>query len=211
MDALDLKYLFEDMEENSQYEEYLTTHIGNVKKAYEWLKENLPDVIAEDNCVGEVAYYGNLDEIIAKHDSSKYNKVPDRDCYYELCCEYDQYANYFYGEKTAEVEQCFDLAWLSHIHHNPHHWQHWLLQNDDPKIGLRVLDMPYVFIIECICDWWSFSWKQNKLDEIFNWYDTNKEGILLSDKTRKTLESILDKMKNKLEELKIDDEPESTT
>ena len=83
MDALDLKYLFEDMEENSQYEEYLTTHIGNVKKAYEWLKENLPDVVSEDNCVGEVAYYGNLDEIIAKHDESKYKKVPDRDCYYD--------------------------------------------------------------------------------------------------------------------------------
>ena len=200
MDALDLKYLFEEIEEFDKYEEYLTTLISNVNKAYQWLKENLPDVLTEDNYIDEVAYYGELDDIIARHDASKYCKTPDVDNYYELKCEYDAYADYFYGEKTPEVEQKFDHAWLAHIHANPHHWQHWMLQNDDPDIGMRVLDMPYVFIIECICDWWSFSWKQNKLDEVFTWYEKNKKGIILSDKTRKTIESILDKIKQKLEE-----------
>ena len=73
-----------------------------------------------------------------------------------------------------------------------------MLQNDED--GLVLLDMPYVFIIECICDWWSFSWKENKLDEIFNWYDSHKKGIWLSDKTRKTIEHILDEIQQKLEE-----------
>lgn len=200
MDTLDLKYLLEDIEENDQYEEYLTTHIANVKKGFEWLKENLPEVVSEDNCVEEVCYYGDLDTIIAKHDSSKYTRIPDADNYYDLTCEYDPYSDYFYGEKTDEVETKFDYAWLAHIHANPHHWQHWLLQNDDPSIGIRVLDMPYVFIVEMVCDWWSFSWKQNKLDEIFKWYENNKAGIILSDKTKKTLESILEKMKEKIEE-----------
>lgn len=199
MDALDLKYLFEGIEEHNKYEEYLTSHIGNVKKAYEWLKENLPELLSEDNYIDETAYFGDLDDIISRHDSSKYTKIPDRDDYYELRCEYDAYADYFYGEQTPEVELSFDRAWLSHIHQNPHHWQHWLLHNDDPSIGLKVLDMPYVFIIECICDWWSFSWKENKLDEIFNWYDKNKDGMILSPKTRSTIENILSKLKSKLE------------
>lgn len=201
MDLLEFKYLFEDIEENNQYDNYLTTHIANVNKAYQWLKENLPELISEDNYIYETAYYGELDDIIAQHDGSKYNKIPDAENYYELCCEYDAYAEYFYGEKTPEVEEAFDRAWLSHIHHNPHHWQHWLLQNDDPDIGLRVLDMPYIFIIELICDWWSFSWKEDKLDEIFSWYEKNKSGIIFSPKTRATVESILAKMKEKLGEV----------
>lgn len=199
MDALDLKYLFEGIEENNKYEEYLTAHISNVKRGYEWLKENMPDVISEDNYFDETAYYGELDEIIAKHDHSKYNRIPDRDEYYELRCEYDAYADYFYGEKTPEVCSAFDRAWLAHIHANPHHWQHWMLQNDED--GLKLLDMPYVFIIEMLMDWWAFSWKENNLGEIFNWYEKNKKGILLSDKTRSTLEHILDELKKKLEEV----------
>ena len=198
---LDYKLLFENVEENDKYEEYLTAHIGNVKKGYEWLKDNLPELVSEDNCIEEFAYYGSLDEIITKHDSSKYNKLPEANEYYDLKCEYFPYADYFYGEQTDEVKSRFDLAWLAHIHANPHHWQHWLLQNDDPSIGLKVLDMPYVFIIEMVCDWWAFSWKANNLYEIFKWYDENKSGIIFSAKTRTTLESILDKMKTRLDEL----------
>lgn len=200
MNPLDLKYLFEDIQENNEYEQYLTTHISNVNKGYQWLKENLPEVLDEHHYSEELAYYGDLDDIIAQHDASKYSRIPDRDRYYELTCEYDAYADYFYGpEKTEEVKTMFDLAWLAHIHANPHHWQHWLLQNDDPKIGLRILDMPYVFIIEMLCDWWSFSWKTGNLTEVFDWYNKNKEGILLSEKTRNTLENILDMLKSKLE------------
>lgn len=200
MNPLDLRCLFEAMEDNDQYNDYLTTHIDNVNKGYQWLKENLPELLDPDNYIDEVMYYGELDDIIAQHDASKYIKLPDRDNYYELACEYDAYADYFYGEKTPEVEQRFDKAWLAHIHANPHHWQHWILHNDDPNIGVKVLDMPYVFIVECICDWWSFSWKQGNLTEIFNWYDQNRSGIIFSEKTRKTVETILDKMKEKLGE-----------
>lgn len=201
MDALDLKLLFEDIEENTKYEEYLTSHIQNVRKAYEWLKHNIPDVLSEDNYIEETAYYGELDDIIAQHDLSKYNKIPDSENYYELRCEYDAYAEYFYGQQTPEVKECFDRAWLSHIHQNPHHWQHWLLHNDDPEIGLRVLDMPYVFIVEMICDHWSFSWKSGNLYEIFAWYDQHKQYMMLSSKTRTAYEYILEQIKVKLGEL----------
>ena len=193
------KDLLEDFE-NPQYEEYLTTHIGNVQRGYEWLKENLPQVVSEDNYIEETAYYGDLDDIIAQHDKSKYTKIPDADNYYELKCEYDAYAEYFYGKaRTPEVKETFNRAWLAHIHANPHHWQHWMLQNDED--GLKLLDMPYVFIVEMICDWWAFSWKADNFYEIFSWYEKNKNGILLSDKTRNTVESVLDQLKKKLDEL----------
>ena len=198
---IDNKDLFEALD--SEYNEYLEQHIGNVQRGYEWLKENLPDVLSEDNYIEETSYYGELDEIIAQHDKSKYNRVPDVEKYYDLACEWDAYNDYFYGEQTDEVKSAFDKAWLAHIHANPHHWQHWLLQNDDPKIGLRILDMPYVFIIEMICDWWAFSWKNDDLYEIFNWYDKNKNGILLSDATREKLTSILDALKEKLDEQQL--------
>ena len=199
MDALDLKVLLDGVEENEQYEEYLREHIGNVQRGYNWIKENLPEVVSVDNYFEETSYYGELDEIIAMHDSSKRTMLPDANDYYDLRVEYGPYADYFYGEKTSEVEQKFNLAWLAHIHANPHHWQHWMLQNDED--GLILLDMPYVFIVEMICDWWAFSWRSENLYEIFNWYSKNKSGILLSDKTRVNVENILKALKNKLGEV----------
>ena len=192
------KDLLEELD--NPYNQYLDEHIGNVQNAFNWLQENLPEVLSEDNYIDETSYYGELEDIIERHDDSKYNKIPDAEHYYDLACEWDAYNDYFYGEKTDAVKDSFDKAWLAHIHANPHHWQHWLLQNDDPKIGIRVLDMPYVFRIEMICDWWSFSWKTGNLYEIFDWYDKNKEGILLSDKTRSSVESILAAIKEKLNE-----------
>ena len=59
--------------------------------------------------------------------------------------------------------------------------------------------MPREYVIEMICDWWSFSWNSGKLDEIFDWYDEHKDYIKLGKQTRKTVESILTEIKNKLE------------
>jgi len=199
---IEYKDLLEAVEENEQYERYLTEHIGNVQKAYQWLQENIPAVLDSDNFIEETAYYGELDDIIANHDKSKYTKLPDADNYYELKMEYDAYADYFYGEKTPEVETTFDKAWLAHIHANPHHWQHWVLVNDDD--GTKALDMPYAFIIEMICDHWSFSWKSNNLYEVFDWYEKKKSNMLLSDKTRKTYEHILKLIKETLGEMKYE-------
>lgn len=185
----DINDLLAHSEIEEQYNSYLTTHISNVQRGYEWLKDHLPEILSEDNYIEEISYYGDLDEIIAAHDKSKYNRIPDAEKYFDLTCEYDAYANYFYGEKSEETNKLFDYAWLSHIHHNPHHWQHWMLQNDED--GLILLDMPYVFIVEMFCDHWSFSWRSGNLMEIEEWYLNHKDGILLSDSTRKTYETIL--------------------
>lgn len=151
-----------------------------------WLQDNLPEVLNRKDEEGK-----NFDwewQIVLKHDASKSD--PE---------EYDAYDNYFYGNKSFENTQNFNLAWLRHIHVNPHHWQHWVLINDDPKQGTICLDMPYNYIIEMICDWWSFSFKTGNLSEIFNWYDERKTHILLSDDTRETVEDILGKIRQKVE------------
>ena len=86
---------------------------------------------------------------------------------------------------------------MHHIHNNPHHWQHWVLLRDDGDI--ETLDMPMHYIIEMICDWWSFSWNDGDLFEIFTWYGANKDIIKLSTWTKITVENILDMMKTILE------------
>ena len=160
---------------SKQYDEYIIQHTSNVKKALEWLKEHN---IVPSKLIAEV------DATVAAHDLSKY--TPE---------EYDAYDDYFYGKKTAEVERAFNYAWLHHIHANPHHWQYWVLKHDDEPE--EALDMPEKYVYEMICDWWSFSHKIGKLNEIFSWYEKHKD-MVLSKATRKLVESILDKIKKEL-------------
>jgi hypothetical protein len=148
---------------------------------YEWMKKNLPELIGD----------ANYDLQLEGHDLSKFGLE-----------EYVPYDRYFYGkEKTPEIKKEFQYAWLHHIHNNPHHWQYWILHNDEPGEGMVILDMPRNYILEMICDWWAFSWKSGELSEIFSWYDKHKAYMKLSDTTRNTVEDILDKIEAKLIEL----------
>lgn len=163
-----------------QYDLYLERHKVNVHNGLMWIRENLPD-LPTDGVEWQTEF---------AHDASKSN--PD---------EYEAYDRYFYGgNRSYKVVQDYNKAWLLHIHRNPHHWQYWVLINDDPKEGMIVLDMPYNYILEMICDWWAFSWQSKNLFEIFNWYDEHKDYMKLSDKTRKTVENILEQIKEKLME-----------
>ena len=66
--------------------------------------------------------------------------------------------------------------------------------------------MPYDYIIEMICDWWSFSWQSGNLYEIFNWYEEHSKYMKLAPGTKNTVEYILDNMKNKLQMLQYADQ-----
>ena len=168
---------------SQRYDDYLREHKANVIKGYEWMVANIPDIVTSPiHCYD---YQNMLD-----HDKSK--TEPD---------EYWAYDEYFYGKnKSYAVVEAFNIAWLRHIHRNPHHWQHWVLIKDDPGKDMVILDMPDNFIIEMICDWWSFSWVSGDLFSIFQWYRDHKEYIKLSDSTRRRVEKILNEIKIKLEE-----------
>ena len=163
-----------------KYNDYLNSHIENTNKAFGWLVENLPDLFQEFDS-------DHLGVMISLHDMSKWDEE-----------EYSAYCDYFYGEKTNEVKEAFDFAWLHHIHHNPHHWQYWLLQEDEGEV--KALEMPTQYVVEMISDWWAFSWKANNLYEIFDWYDDHKKKINVHKNTRELIEDILARIKDKLDE-----------
>lgn len=167
---------------SKEYDAYLSNHRFNVSRGYNWLYKNMPEIFD-----GVESHSATLR---LNHDKSK--EDPD---------EYIAYDNYFYGKNRSHaVVMAFKQAWLKHIHRNPHHWQHWVLINDDPEEGEVILEMPYEYIIEMICDWWSFSWAKGNLTEIFSWYEEHSKYIKLAPKTRKTVESILKKIREKLDE-----------
>lgn len=159
---------------SQKYTQYIVEHKANVEKAFRWIIDH--DIF--EDC--------EIPVNVVSHDLSKYSAE-----------EYKAYDDYFYGKRTKEVEKAFDYAWLHHIHNNPHHWQYWVLKHDDKPE--EALEMPLEYVVEMICDWWSFSFKTGNLYEIFDWYKKHK-GMVLHKDTRKLVEDTLDKIKKKLDE-----------
>lgn len=167
-----------------QYNEYLEEHIWNVEHGLRWIADNLNlrNLGISENDISQAI------DNVGEHDRSKFDIT-----------EYRAYDDYFYGgNKSHAVKTAFDEAWLHHQHVNPHHWQYWVLINDDDGEN-RALEMPISCILEMIADWWSFSWKEENLMEIFDWYDSHKDKMILHERTRKFVESILKEMRKILE------------
>lgn len=170
---------------SKEYDEYLREHICAVNTAAEWMTNNLSavkDLSDED-----------LDDFttnVALHDSSKRSFV-----------EYGPYDAYFYGTPNEDE---FNLAWLHHIHHNEHHWQHWLLMQDDGKYRdpskVIALEMPKIYALEMVADWWSFSWRSGNLAEMFTWYEEHRDHIILHENTRAYVEGILEEIRECIED-----------
>jgi len=118
--------------------------------------------------------------------------------------EWFPYANYFYGNcpsfkdlpagiketffgKTKEdVEKDFDFAWLLHQKRNPHHWQWWILIEDDG--GTKILDIPLKFRKEMLADWRGAGKAQGYGDNTKTWYEKNKGKMQLHPETKKWIE-----------------------
>ena len=177
-----------------EYDEYLRDHIGAVQNGWAWMEENLlnRDGFTEWICQQYPDEFDPIDifvirELVQHHDESK--TEPE---------EYFAYDDYFYLKKnnrSFSVVERFNRAFLIHMHRNPHHWQYWVLTDDNKGDGVKVIEMPLSYIFEMICDWWSFSWREDDLTEIFDWWDKHKEWIKLHKRSRKVVEHILDEMK----------------
>ena len=122
--------------------------------------------------------------------------------------EFIPYARYFYGnypklneltpyEKYSisfgllkeDIERHFDKAWLYHIHRNKHHWQFWLLQEDNGS--LKNIPIPVRYLKEIIADWngagKAITGKANTIE----WYLKHKHIINLNRINRKWIEKKL--------------------
>lgn len=176
----DLEILNEESKKNmsieQQNKEYIETHIENIKKAYNWIKEYCPEIL-------ENVDKKELEKNIEKHDASKYSKE-----------EFMPYARYFFLGDKEKYQKEFDVAKWHHYKHNPHHPEYW-----DGKV------MPEVYIIEQICDWWTFGWKSNDLADIFKFNKNNEEKFkkLMHPKSYARLQELLKILQKKLNELDL--------
>lgn len=114
-----------------------------------------------------------FNDLIAEHDESKFSEE-----------EFEPYAQKWCGDgkKTPEYEK----AWEHHYMNNEHHPEYW-----DGE------DMPYIYILEMICDWGSFSIASGDMKELSDFYynkakaDPEKN---LSDATQEIIEDIISRI-----------------
>ena len=104
--------------------------------------------------------------------------------------EWFPYVESFYGPKppTDTVKVAFDFAWLLHQRRNRHHWQFWLLSEDEG--GVKVLPMPDYARREMLADWIGAGRAQGKPDTR-KWYLANRYNMQLHPETRTWIEQQL--------------------
>lgn len=158
-----------------KYIDYIKRHQAGVLKS--WKNILYPALLTESDY--DVELLTDIEILINCHDESKFKSD-----------EFDAYCDYFYpSEETAKDEEAFNKAWFLHQRRNPHHWQYWCLIEDSGKI--IPLDMPVKYICEMLCDWSSFQYVVDKNSTANNWYQKNKNKMVLSDSTRQTIEELL--------------------
>lgn len=114
-----------------------------------------------------------FDEMIEEHDDSKFSEE-----------EFEPYAQKWFGDKKKTLE--YEEAWKHHWMNNEHHPEFWLGE-----------DMPYIYILEMLCDWGSFGIKSGNLRELSDFYYNeakDDEEKNLSDNTKIIIEEILTKI-----------------
>ena len=104
-----------------------------------------------------------------------------------LPIEWCAYADYFFGgdprknafhvpgQRKDSVAVAFDRAWAHHLRKNPHHWQFY-----------DGAEMPAKYALEMVADWIGAGAAQGKTapTHVFNWYNENKDRIVLHPHTR---------------------------
>ena len=169
-------------EQTKAYENYIKNHIDNVIEAFNLY---FIPLLQLDNLEGfdldELKFnIMRCDKQIYKHDLSKWSGE-----------EFDAYRKKFYPTDEEEkdktfkflVEKEFEKAWEHHYKNNGHHPKHW--NREEP-----VVDMPLVYIIEMMCDWFAMS--KHFGTDCYNWW-TNEavdERAVMTDKTINTIEEL---------------------
>ena len=102
--------------------------------------------------------------------------------------EWGPYVRTFYAKERARPGE-FDAAWLHHQHRNPHHWQHWLLQEDDGD--LKTLRMPDGLVREMVADWMGAGRAITGCWDVASWYAKNAHKIKLHPEVRAMVEELI--------------------
>lgn len=147
------------------YKQYINKHKKCVEKGFSILKPFLKDFLSQEE-------FSALSKNIKAHDNSKFQDD-----------EFFAYAEHFYGNKSGSN---FEQAKRLHKARNPHHPEYWKTKNEE---------MPKIYVVEMVLDWWSFGIMQNNPSEIFSFYHSHQEGLNLTKSETKTVEQILSAIK----------------
>lgn len=127
---------------------------------------------------------------LEQHDRSKWSPA-----------EFTPYARYFVQHEGSPVDRrrvapSLARAWLHHIHHNPHHWQHWIFPDGwtPAWAGMEngVLEMPTHYALEMIADWHGASYTYTGSWDIADWLYKSMPGITLHSATAEYVRGQLD-------------------
>ena len=155
------------------YKDYIAYHRAGVIDTWEnklkpIIEKDYPDIIDV------------VDKLVEVHDESKISDMT----------EYMAYSAYFKDpEEFPKTSWIYKEAWNHHQKTNPHHWQYWVLMEDecDPKINPLEMGLPFVF--EMLCDWEAASHYYGNTTHW--WYDTQKDNMKLHPNTRELIEHYL--------------------
>lgn len=99
------------------------------------------------------------------------------------------YGKYEYKDRPSKLVKAFDRAWLHHQHYNPHHYQHWILRNDDGTS--KALVIPDKFVKEMVADWAGAGRAITGKWEVLDWYKNNMHKMFIDSSTRTSVEYYL--------------------
>ena len=150
-----------------------------IGKAYlDTLKLHIESVQQAASRIGLPAHH------VMNHDASKFS--PE---------EFVGYALHFKGGGAPDL---FSRAWLHHIHHNPHHWQHWIFSDGYTPKGSNVengcIEMPDLYALEMAADWMGASYAYTGSWDMAEWLSKNTPRIRVHSKTAQYLYGVLDSM-----------------
>ena len=109
--------------------------------------------------------------------------------------EWNPYVLSFYGpwaykDRPTWLIDAFDYAWLHHLHHGPHHWQYYILAQDNGRV--KVLNMPDRYRREMLADWRGAGLAITGEDNTPEWYMENKDKMQFHPDAREWVEQQLE-------------------
>lgn len=127
---------------------------------------------------------GVAQQLLDKHDDSKWSPT-----------QFVAYARKFFPEPEDEadpvfIETQYQFARLTHIHLEPHHWQHWVIPGGG-KNGNLVTYMPAWYALEMVADWQAASIFCIGQKEMGEWLTENVPKIVVHSATAQYLEVVL--------------------
>ena len=112
--------------------------------------------------------------------------------------EFFPYARHFYGpnpqkrdstgyyKPTDTGDKAFDFAWLLHQKRNRHHWQWWILPEDEG--GVKVMEMGKNDWLEMMCDWIGAGRAISGRKIVKPWWDANRHKMQIHPDTVRRIE-----------------------